>query len=269
MTLFMDVVQGPGYTTAAVAAKVALPSLTLPALPNGGTITRIWVTCAITNYNVAEPLAGYVVVSSVDCGIAPLNIPIEIVPGFITVGGSVQREPHKWLVNCPVPGGAVIDFHAVGDIAQTAAPEFQVTVEFTDGGSPFGEQLHMKIAEPAVALGTAENVAIAMTDIEIKASVLHMIFGYALQTTPTADESCPTTVEVKSDDFAQHGPFKFAWNPMGAGIANAASSGVDLTTIETDRSFKAPGAKQTVSAITTTRDAMAGNGLANWGVVYS
>lgn len=269
MALFMDVVQGVGYTTAAVANAVELPSLTLPA--SAQMITRIWVTSAISNCNPAEPLVGYVAVSSIDCGIAPLNIPLEIVPGHITIGAQVQREPHKWPVNCPVPGGAVIDFEVIGDIAQGVAPEIQVVVEFTDGGgSPFGGgQVHMKMAEPAVALGTSDNAAVSLTDIEIKASAVHMVFGYALQTTPTADEMCVTTVEVASDDFSEHGPFRFSWNPQGAGIANAASYGVDLTTIECQRGFKTPGAKQTLSCITTTRDAMAGDGLANWGMVYS
>lgn len=268
MALFTDVVQGVGYTTAAVANKVALPNLTLPA--SARMITRIWVTACITDFNVAEPLVGYVRVTSEDCGIAPLQIPLEPVPGFITVAASVQREPHKWIVNCPCPGSTTLSFDVVGDVGQSVAPEVQVTVEFTDGSTPFGSgQLHMKVGEPPATLGTADNVAISLDDIEIKASQLHMVFGYAIQLQPTADESCPTTVEVKSDDFREHGPFRFAWNPHGAGIANSASGGVDLTIIETDRSFKVPGQKQTLSCITTTRDAMAGNGRANWGVVYS
>lgn len=268
MALFTDVVQGPGGTTAAVAAKVALPDLTLPA--SARMITRIWVTSTVVNHNVAEPWCGYVIVSSDDCGIAPFEIPFEIIPGFVTVAAGVQREPHKWLVNCSCPGSTKLSFDIVLDVAQTAAGEVQVTVEFTDGGSPFGEgQLHMKVGEPVTTLGTADNAAISMDDIEIKASHLHLVFGYAMQLQPTADEACPTTVEVKSDDFAESGPLRFAWNPEPGGIANRASGGVDLTTIETDRSFKSPGAKQTLSCITTTRDAMTGNGRANWGVVYS
>ncbi|GAG75519.1 unnamed protein product, partial [marine sediment metagenome] len=93
MTLFLDVVQGPTGTTAAVANATALPSLTLPSTAR--MITRIWVQSAPINFNVAEPHCGYVVVTSESCGIAPLNIPFELIPGFITVAGGVQREPHK------------------------------------------------------------------------------------------------------------------------------------------------------------------------------
>ncbi len=266
MALFTDVVQGVNNTTAATA--VALPDLTLPS--SARMITRIWVTGSIQNFNAAQPFSGYVTVTSEDCGIAPMHIPYEIVPGFITVGASVQREPHKWVVNCPCPGNTKLSFETFVDTTQSAAGETQVVVEFTDGGSPFGsQQIHMKSSEGVDALGTADNVAISLNDIEIKASRLHAVWGYALQTTATADEGCPTTVSVTSDDFGESGPFKFAWNPHGGGIANAASGGVDLTVIESDRSFKSPGQKQTISCVTTTRDAMAGNGLAGWGVVYS
>lgn len=268
MALFTDVVQGPTGTTAAVANATALSDMTLPS--SARMITRIWVTGGPLNFNVAEPWCGYVRVTSDDCPIAPFEIPFEIIPGFVTVGAGVQRESHKWIVNCPCPGGTVLSFDVVLDVAQTAAGEVQVVVEFTDGGSPFGGQhLHMKVGEPVATLGTADNAAISLDDIEIKASRLHAVFGYALALQPTADEGCPTTVEVKSDDFGENGPFKFSWNMEAGGIANMASGGVDLTVIETDRSFKSPGQKQTVSCITTTRDAMTGNGRANWGLVYS
>lgn len=268
MTLFTDVVQGPSGTTAAVANATALPSLTLPQ--SARMITRIWVTATVINHNVAEPWCGYVRVTSEDCSIEPYQIPFEIIPGFVTVAAGVQREPHKWVVNCACPGGATIDFDSVMDVTQTAAGEIQVTVEFSDGGSPYpGPQMHMKCGAAPATLGTADNTDIAMNDIEIKASHLWGIFGYAMSLQPTADEACPTTVSVTSSDFAAAGPMKFAWNPEPGGIANRASCGVDLTFIETDRAFRSPGQKQTVQCVTTTRDAMTGNGRANWGVVYS
>lgn len=268
MALFCDVVQGPGATTAAAANAVALPDMTLPGTP--GVITRIWVTACLMNFNVAEPLVGYVRVTSENCSIAPFYIPLEPVPGFVTVGGSVQREPHKWIANCPYPAGAVLSFDVVADVTLGAASEVQVTVEFSHGGSPFGAgQLHMKMGAAPGTLGTADNTDVSLNDITVTASHLHMVFGYAVALQPTADEACPTTAEVKSDDFGEPGPMRFAWNPLGAIITNGASGGVDLTTIETDRAFKSPGQKQTLSCVTTTRDAMAGDGRANWGVVYS
>ena len=265
MALFTDVVQGPGATTAAAANAVDLSSLTVPT--GVQTITRIWVTACLMNFNVAEPLVGYVRVTSENAGIGPFHIPLEPVPGFVTVGGSVQREPHKWVCNCPVKAGDVIDFDVVADVTLGAASEVQVTVEYSSDGG--GQQLHMKSGAAPGSLGTADNIAIALNDISIVASHLYAIYGYAIALQPTADEACPTTAAITSDDFAENGPFRFAWNPLGAIIANGASGGVDLTVIETVRSFKAPGTKQTLSCTTTTRDAMAGDGRSNWGVVYS
>lgn len=268
MTLMSEVTQGPSGTTAAVANATALTDITLPQ--SARMITRVWVSGAPLNFNVAEPWAGYVRITSDDCNIEPLHIPFEIIPGFITVGAGVQREPHKWIVNCPVPGGAVLSVDTVMDVAQTAAGEVQVIVEFSDGGSPFGsQQLHMKSGAAPATLGTADNAAISLNDIEIKASQIHAIWGYALALQTTADEACPTTFSITSDDFAVAGPFKGAWNIHPGVIANGASGGVDLTVIETDRGFRAPGQKQTVSCVTTTRDAMTGNGRSNWGIVYS
>lgn len=268
MTLFTDVSQGPSGTAAAVANATALPNLTLAQ--SARMITRVWVTGSPTNFNVAEPWAGYVRIKSDDCSITPLEIPFEVIPGFITVGGGVQREAHKWIVNCPVPGGAVLTIDAVLDVAQTAAGEVQVTVEYSDGGSPFnGPQLHMKVGEPVATLGTADNGAVSLDDIEIKASRLHAVIAYAMQLQPTADESCQATLAVKSEDFAVAGPFNFSTNSHPAGIANSASGGVMLTVIETDRGFRVPGQKQIMSCVCTIRDAMAGNGRGNWCVVYS
>ena len=268
MTLFTEVVEGPTGTTAAVANATALSNLTLPQ--HARLITRIWVSSGPVNFNVAEPHAGYVRVTSEDCSIGPMEIPFEIIPGFVTVGGGVQREPHKWIVNCPVPGGAKLSFDSVEDVTSSAAGEVQVIVEFSDGGSPFpGGQLHMKMGEPAVALGTSGDVAIANSNIDIKASKLHAVFGYAMETQPTADQGCPSTVSVASEDFAVAGPFKFAWNMQPGGVTNRASSGVDLTVIETDRAFRVAKQKQTIKCTTTPRDTMTGDGVSNWGVIYS
>ena len=268
MALFLDVVQGPTGTAAAVANRTALPDLTLPA--SARMITRIWVTGSPYNFNVAEPWCGYVIVESNDCLIAPMNVPLEVIPGFVTVGGGVQREAHKWIVNCPCPGNTKLSFYVVLDVAQTAAGEVQVNVEFSNGDSPFGAaQMHMTSAEPPVALGTADNAAISLTAIEVKASRLIAIWGYAIQLQPTADESCQSTVAITSSDFGESGPFNFSFNSHPGIITNGASGGLDLTVIETDRTFKSPAQKQTLNCVVTTRDAMAGNGRGQWGVVWS
>lgn len=269
MALFCDYVQGPGASAAAVANKTALSSLTLPQ--HARMITRIWVTAAqVGTFAQHKPLVGYVIVESEDANIEPLHIPIEPQGGYITLGGGFTGPSTKWVVNCPVPGGAVIDFDVVADVAPNAAPEVQVTVEFSDGGSPFpGPQLHMKCGEPAVSTSTSDNGETSNTDITAKASNLHMVFGYTVATTLVADSSPISNFEVTSDDFAQAGPLKSSFNPQVGGDANMGTAGLFLTKIETNRPFRNPGQKQTLSCKVIMRDAVSTAPLSNWGIVYS
>lgn len=268
MTLFSEVIQGAGATTAAVANQVDLGDVTLPQ--SARMITRVWVTAAITGaYAAAQSISGYIKLESEDCNIAPFQFPTEIVGGYVTVGGGDVKEATKWLVNCPVPGGAVLQVYHVQDDA-VAACEVQVTIEFSDGGSPFGGgQLHMKCGEPSVAAGTADNGAVSLTDIEIKASRIHLLSIYGLQATPTADCAFVATWAVTSDDFAVAGPWKGSINPHHGGETNTVQSAASLTKIEADRAFRVGGQKQTVSCVATVRDAMAGDGHYNWALVYS
>ena len=269
MALFTTVTQGPGATAAAVANKVALTDITLPQ--SARMITRIWITAApVGTYAASKPLVGYVIVDSDDCSIKPLHIPLEPVGGYLTLGSGFAKEATKWVVNCPCPGGTTLSFDVVADVAPNAAPEVQVTVEFSDGASPFGStQYHMKIGEPAVALSTSDNGAASMTDISIWANHLHMIFGWASFTTLVADSAVVATADVTSDDFAAAGPHKFAFNPSVGGDANMAGSNLELTKIPQDIGFSSPGQKQTLSCEVTMRDAVSTAPLANWGVIYS
>ena len=268
MTLFSEVIQAPGATTAAVANQVDLGDITLPQ--SARMITRVWATVAIVgSYAAAQSISGYIKLESEDCNIAPFQFPTEICGGYVTVGGANIKEATKWLVGCQVPGGAVISVYHVQDDA-VAACEVQVTLEFSDGGSPFpGGQLHMKTGEPSVACGTGDDAAASLSDIEVKASKIHMLTIYGLQATPTADCALAATFAVTSDDFAVPGPWKGSINPHCGGETNTVQSSVDLTKIEADRAFRVAGQKQTVSCVATTREACAGNGHYNWTLVYS
>lgn len=266
MTLFSEVIQGAGATTAAVANRVDLGDVTLPQ--SARMITRIWATAAIVGtYAAAQTLTGYIVIESDDCNIQPFQFPIEPVSGYVTLGGGGgPLEAHKWIVNCPCPGGTVLQIYHVADDA-VAACEIQVTIEFSDGGAP-GQQLHMKMGEPSVACGTADNGEVSLTDIEIKASHVYAVAIYGAQATLTADCALAATFEITSDDFAVQGPWKSSINPHLGGDANCVGTTIALTLIETDRAFRAPGQKQTVSCKATVRDACAGDGHYNWGLVY-
>jgi hypothetical protein len=268
MTLLSDVIQGAGPTTAAVANQVDLGDITLPQ--SARMITRVWATGAIVGtFAAAQTLTGYVKLESEDCNIQPFQFPLEPISGYVTLGGGGVGPAHKWGVNCPCAGGSVIHVYVVADDA-VAASEIQVTIEFSDGGSPWGgPQYHMVAGEPSVAAGTADDGAVSLTNIEIKAARLHGVAIYGAQATLTADCSFVATFEITSDDFAVAGPFKSSINPHLGGDTNTTGSLIALTVIETDRAFRYANQKQTVSCVATVRDAMAGNGHYNWCLIYS
>lgn len=263
-----EVIQGAGATTAAVANQVDLGDITLPQ--SARMITRVWATAAIVgSFAAAQTLSGYIKIESDDCNIAPMQFQLQPIGGYVTLGGGGVRAPIKFVVNCPCPGGTVLNVYHVVDDA-VAASEVQVTVEFSDGPSPFpGPQMHAKVGEPATAAGTADNGAASLDDIEIKASRLHALTIYGMQATLTADCSLVADFSVTSDDFAVAGPFKSSIVPHIGGDANTAGSVSELMFIETDRTFRHPGQKQTLSCTVTCRDACAGDGHYNWGVIYS
>jgi len=268
MTLMSEVIQSAGATTAAVANKVDLGDITLPQ--SARMITRIWATGAIVGtFAAAQTLSGYIIIESDDCNIAPFQFPIQPVGGYVTLGGGGVRAPIKFIANCPCPGGTILQVYHVVDDA-VAASEIQVTVEFSDGGSPFpGPQLHAKVGEPATAAGTADNGAVSLDDIEIKASRIHAMTIYGMQATLTADCALCADFSVTSDDFAVAGPWKSSIVPHIGGDTNTAGTVNELMFIETDRSFRVPGQKQTVKCVVTCRDACAGDGHYNWCLIYS
>ena len=269
MTLFLDFSQGPGATSAALANKVALPDLTLT--PAARMITRIWANHVTTGtYAPDEPNLGYVIVTSENCHIAPLHIPLEPFAAHKTLGGGGCAPATKWVVNCECPGGTTLSFDSVQDEA-TAGHEVQVTVEFSDGGSPWpGGHVHMKCGEPAVTMSATDNAVVALTGIAIEGTALHMVGGYCIyETTLVADSGSANTFSITCDDFAVPGPFKSSFHPVFGGDANSAAPRAELTKIETDRTFRTPG-KKTINCAVTARDAIATNPpLANWFVVYS
>ena len=184
------------------------------------------------------------------------------------MGGGGVRAPIKYVVNCPCAGGTVLSFYNVADDA-VAASEIQVTVEFSDGGSPFaGGQLHMLCGEPSVAAGTADNGAVSLTAIEPKASRLVGLVIYGMQATLTADCSLCADWSITSDDFAQAGPLKGSIIPHIGGDTNTAGSVSELMFQELDRPFRVGGQKQTVNCVATCRDACAGDGHYNWALIY-
>lgn len=266
MVVSIDVVQGPGASAAAVANRVKIGTITLPAWARG--LLRVWATVApVGTFAANKPVIGSIQLESTDIDLEPFEFPIEPIAGYLTLGGGGPAPAHKWIVNAKAIGQAKIDAYMVADIAPNAAPEVQVNFEFTDG-SPGGQQLRMKAAEPAVTQSTSDNGETSLTDITELMKRIYRVWTYAVATTPIVDSSTCGQVEITSSDFAEVGPLNFSFNPHIGGDADTPATRTELTTVEVDRGFKSPAAKSTISARMIVRDAQTTGPTANWGIVF-
>ncbi len=275
MGLFHDTVQAAGAITAAVANRVDLGDITLPA--GDWTITRVWgQSIPVGTWTASEGIQGYIQIESTDCAIAPCQFLLEPSTAGIGTGGNQasQVEPRKWIVNAPARGNTTLHvYHVCDSTISTATSETIVTVEFTEGGSPFpGGQIHMKVGEPGVAASASDGGEASLTDIEIKGTKIHAVAAYASVTTSVADTSTQLMMETTSDDLApgSTGPQKFGLGQQGGGEATNHPAGLSMVQlIELDLNLKSPGQKHTISAAVTSYDALTTGPMCNWCLIYS
>ena len=273
MTLFQETVQAAGAVTALVANRVDLGDITLPA--GDWVITRVWGhTMHAGTITASMSLHGYIQLESEDCLIAPFEFPVEPVTAPLGTGemSGAITPPRKYIVGCPVKGGTTIHVYHVADgTITTVLSETIVTIEFAKS-SPFGGgQLHMKCGEPAVAQSVSDGGTASLTDIKIKASKLHAAVVYQGATVAVASTGFQLMWEIKSDDFAEVGPHRFAPTSMRAGGVATNSSGQTNQTflLELDATFRASGSEQTISCGTIAYDACSTAPLCNWCLIYS
>ncbi len=273
MVLFHDTVQAVGAVTGAVANRVDLGDITLPA--GDWVITRAWANSVHAGTITAVmSIGGYIQLESSDCGIAPFEFFIEPETGPLGTGeiNGPQLPAKKYIINCPARGGSVINVYHVSDTTMTTVTsETIVTIEFARA-SPFGGgQIHQKCGEPAIDSSVSDGGVSAYTDIEIKASVLHAVMTYATVETAVASTSIQLMFEMKSDDFADNGPHRWAMNSSATGGVATNSSGqlTPLQIVEVDAAFSSPGQKQVVSAECTAYDALSTGPVTNWCCIYS
>ena len=271
MTLFHTTIQAAGSVTAAVANRTDLGDVTLPA--GNWTITRVWVHGTLAGgVEPIEGLMGYVQLESTDCLIAPFEFFVEPIHGPLGTGDyGPQDPPRKYIVNCPAPGGAVLNvYHVCDETISTAVSEIMVTIEYSNG-SPFGGgQLHMKCGEPAGLGPVTDGGTTNLEDIEIKANQLHAIVTYQALVTPTTAMGVINRIQMKSTDFSETGTHIWGLNPVRCGAAtNSTAQGTQTQLQEIGAGFRSPGQKQTISAILTTYDTITVAPVVNWCAIYS
>lgn len=272
MTLFHDTIQAAGSLTAAVANRVDLGDITLPA--GDWVITRVWAHAMLAGtITAAEGILGYIQIESTDCAIAPCEFLLEPITGALGTGEieAPVLEPRRYVVNCPAPGNTTLNIYHVCDATiSTALSEVIVTVEYAQA-SPFGEeQINMKCGEPSITGSVNDGGTADMSDIEIKANILLAVVTYVAAITAVASTGHMLMFEMKSPDFAEPGTHRWACNVQRAGGVATNSSGQLAQTqlIEIDAPFKSPGQKQTISGVVTAYDAVTTGPEVNWMLIY-
>jgi len=271
MTLFTDTITGVGATTAAIANKVEIGTLTLSQ--SAKSIRRIWATAVTTTGAAADPLIGYIEVTSDDCLIAPFTFPVEPIGGVLGTASTFTTVARatKWTVNCNCPPGTVLTANAVQDVNDMGvAPEIIVTVEYSSTPAP-GAQVHMKMGEPGVATGTTTDTRTTMT--AISCTNVKKIIGFcgsAVSVTNAADEAVQGEFDFTSNDFKHAGPHKFGINASPTGDNTAAAHSIDGVTVWMGVvEVKNPPMNISVQPYYTNRDQLAAAGVANSGVIYT
>lgn len=188
----------------------------------------------------AKPLCGYITLESDDCNIEPFHFPFQPTGSHLGVTPHTARGAAlKFLVNCPVPGGARIDAYCtLGVAAPQGAPEVIVCIEFSDIGV-MDQQIHMSVLEPSGAAGTTVDTETTLSTITIKGA--HRIIGLwavAEVETPVADESLMHSLEIRSSEFAVSGPETIPLEPKEETDATTGFGELQLTFVECDRDIK-------------------------------
>ena len=272
MTLFHEYVQAAGAVTAAVANRVDLGDVQLPA--GDWVITRVWAHSVTVGTHTANMgIHGYIQIESEDCGIEPCEFLLEPITGMAGTGpaGSGVKEPRKYVVNCKVRGGTTLHVYHVSDSTiTTALSETIVTIEFARA-SPFpGPQVHMKCGEPGVAASTSDGGVVSLTAIEITASKLLAVVVYTAYTTGIGDASVQAAFEMKSADFKENGPQRWSLNVQPGGDAtNTVPATTSTLLVEINAAFKVSNTKQNVTSEVTVFDAISTGPMCNWCLIYA
>lgn len=277
MAVFSEVVNMISATAAGTDNATAKTEKKLPE--HCKMLRRIWVDAVpVGTAAAAKPVIGYIRVTSKDVdGIRPLHIPLEPQSAFLgTGGGTLAREPHKWVINRATKKGPTLEIDNVMDIAPNGAVELMIHIEYSTGepfaGYPSNINYEISKSTTTGATGsTSDDGTDAAPDIQLKgAKKILDVFAYAVTETLTADQAMALEAEIESNDFQFAGPHKMVVN--GASVIDATNAiqpvhgGVSFLGHQID--IKTAVDSPTVSATLTARDAQTNGPVWNWGIAY-
>lgn len=212
---------------AASVAKVLLggKSLILPEWAR--TIVAIIPIATIDVPTVGESVLAKCTLESEDFTVGPFEVLAS--PISACLGGTISplvSEPEKYLVNCPVPGGAKLDIYGECLVANTAAPVMSCAV-ILSSEPPTGKQRFAKMSD-ITSTGVVASTDVAADPFSFsKGREIVEVFGVVAPDTVAAADAMTGYIRFASSEFARSTPLKMPFTPIAGGLSTIFSTKID------------------------------------------
>lgn len=220
-----DVVGSTSLGTGTTKTLLGGKSLILPEWAKS--IVAIIPIVTIDVPTASESVLAKCTLESEDFTVGPFEVlasPISACLGA-TIAPSIA-EPERYLVNCPVPGGAKLDIYGEALVANTAAPVMSCMV-IVSSEPPTGKQRFAKMGT-LTSTGTTASTDVAGTPYSFsKGYDIVEVFGIVAPDTVAAADAMTGYIRLASSEFARSTPCKMAFNPIPGGLSTIFSTKLD------------------------------------------
>lgn len=220
-----DVVGSTSLGTGTTKTLLGGKSLILPEWAKS--IVAIIPIVTIDVPTAGESVIAKCTLESEDFTVGPFEVlasPISACLGA-TIAPSVS-EPERYLVNCPVPGGAKLDIYGEALVANTAAPVMSCTV-IISSEPPTGKQRFSKMGT-LTSTGTTASTDVPGTPYAFsKGREIVEIIAVVAPDTVAAADAMAGYVRLYSSEFARSTPCKMPFHPIPGGLSTIFSTKLD------------------------------------------
>jgi len=179
---------------------------------------------------VEESVIAKLILESDDFTVGPFEVLASPAGGCIgaTVGPSIS-EPEKYVVNCPVPGGAKLSVYGQALVANTAAPVMSCGI-IVSSEPPTGPQRFAKMGT-LTSTGTTASTDVAGTQYAFsKGRKIVELFGIVAPAALAAADAMQGYIRFSSSEFSRSTPSKMQFNPVPGGLSTIFSTKLDGVT---------------------------------------
>jgi len=176
---------------------------------------------------VSESVIAKLILESDDFNVGPFEV--LAAPASSCLGATVApsiAKPEKYLVNCPVPGGAKLSVYGQALVANTAAPVMSCAVVISSE-PPTGPQRFAKMGT-LTSSGTTASTDVAGTQYSFsKGNEIVELFGTLAPDTVAAADAMQGYIRYSSSELERPTPLKLPLNPVPGGLSTLFSTKLD------------------------------------------